>query len=63
MEINKAINYTHCCKELKGKLTLSFDDWKTFLYKPNPITYLVSNKEYEIDELPAVYKRLTDKNL
>jgi hypothetical protein len=59
----QAINYTRCSEQLKDKLTLSFEEWKGFLYKPNPITYIVDDKEYEINELPAVYKRLTDKTL
>ena len=25
--INEAINYTHCCTELKDKETISFRDW------------------------------------
>jgi hypothetical protein len=46
-KIFAAINYTHCCTELKGKQPMTFDEWinfnkytkKTIGYKRNQILF------------------------
>jgi hypothetical protein len=42
--INEAINYTHCCTELKDKKALTFEEW---LYLNN---YAKSNDAKYLDE-------------
>jgi hypothetical protein len=56
----KVINYTRCSTQLKEKKPLTFEEWKSFLYKNSEITYLIGDKEYFNHELPIVYKEFVN---
>lgn len=60
-EYLKAINYTHCCTELKGKYVPNFEEWKfinkytqkgLYIYDENGQNYMNSDlKEKYINEI------------
>ena len=59
--IEEAINYTHCCKELKDKYVPNFEEWKlinkytqrgSYIYDENGENYMNSDlKEKYINEI------------
>lgn len=56
-EKEEAINYTHCCAELKDKEVPTFSEWaKTLKFSSNGIK-LYKGQELYNDELIEVYKK------
>ena len=60
----EAINYTHCCKTLKGKEVIPFEDWR----KDNCIhlegdLYSFKHNVFDSYDLRYVYKRECKQSL
>jgi hypothetical protein len=54
--MNKAINYTHSCTELKDKESIDFEDWKLVeKVKCAYGKYFIGNKEFSYKQLIKEY--------
>lgn len=63
-ELKEAINYTHCCTELKDKETLTFDDWcEKYVSVQGENIYLYNKTSYSLFKLMMVYKKIKELNL
>jgi len=60
----EAINYTHCCTELKSKKELTFDDWcEKYVSVQGENIYLYKKTSYSLFELMMVYMKIKEMNL
>ncbi len=48
-------------EQLKDKYVLSFEDWRSFLFKYTDTTYLIGDREVSEYELPEIYKETLRK--